>query len=144
MVPEAVLTTTCRIPSVNACSSLYHTRICFGKQSFVTDTVNARSTSLSLKTTLVRLLMLMNGYGFVQAVNGLHLPTDACAVALHLPSPDVTDTTFVTVQQTTLVAVNVTLPPAGIERIGLPGTSPSLSSNTWTFETVLPPVFVIV
>src|SRR5437667_2900097 len=117
------------MPSVSACSSLYNARSWSGMHPLVTETMNARKTSLSLNTMLVRGLVLANGYFTVHGANGLHFVMPALAVALQVPS---TVTMFVVVQQTVPVATKVTVWPGAIEAIGLPATMPNRSSLTIT------------
>src|SRR5436309_262591 len=67
MVLLAVFTITRRTPSTRACSSLYQTLIVAPGAAVKLPTgLNARSTSLSLKMTLVRGLLLEKGYMMLQ------------------------------------------------------------------------------
>src|SRR5713101_2046349 len=102
---------TRRTPSVRACSSLYHILIVDPGVAQLADGSNFRSTSLSLKTTLVRGLLLANGYPSVQP-HGI-AGTFAESLALTVAFPDVPEATatFFVVCDIMNVCVKVTQSP---------------------------------
>ena len=71
MVPELVFTVTLFTPRNMACSSLYQSlMVSPGVASTPPTGLKVRSTSLSLKLTFVRGLVLENGYMMEQFVTG--------------------------------------------------------------------------
>src|ERR1043166_6014342 len=98
----------------------------------------ARSTSLSLKTTLVSGLLLAYGY---ERTHGATTAALACAEAK--PLLQVAVTVLIVVVLATFCAVSVTIPPGGICVIGLPATVPILSSTTVTLFAFVVPVLMI-